>query len=134
MTQRHSSVETLEKESFPLFNEYVKYNIMSDLRAVFAALSDETRFDIVERLMKDGELPAGDLVSDSAISGPAISRHLKVLREAGLVQQRAEGTKRLYAVRPEALKTISDWTIDHRAFWEVSLNRIEAALAAEEDI
>lgn len=107
---------------------------MDDLRAVFAALSDETRFDIVERLMKDGELPAGDLVSDSAISGPAISRHLKVLREAGLVQQRAEGTKRLYAVRPEALKTISDWTIDHRAFWEVSLNRIEAALAAEEDI
>lgn len=107
---------------------------MDDLRAVFAALSDETRFDIVERLMKEGELPAGDLVSDSAISGPAISRHLKVLREAGLVQQRAEGTKRLYAVRPEALKTISDWTIDHRAFWEVSLNRIEAALAAEEDI
>jgi len=111
---------------------------MNNLRSVFAALSDGTRFDIVERLMKDGELPAGDLVSDVAISGPAISRHLKVLREAGLVSQRAEGTKRLYAVRPEALKTISDWTIDHRAFWEVSLNRIEAALeidlAAEEDI
>lgn len=107
---------------------------MEDLRSVFAALSDQTRFDIVERLMKDGELPAGDLVSDYAISGPAISRHLKVLREAGLVEQRAEGTKRLYAVRPEALKTISDWTIDHQAFWEVSLNRIEAALAAEEDI
>ncbi|CUI45131.1 ArsR/SmtB family transcription factor [Cognatishimia activa] len=107
---------------------------MSDLRSVFAALSDETRFDIVERLMKDGELPAGDLVSDSTISGPAISRHLKVLREAGLVEQRAEGTRRLYAVRPQALKTISDWTIDHRAFWEVSLNRMAAALEAEEDI
>ena len=106
---------------------------MNDLRAVFAALSDETRFDIVERLMKVGELPAGDLVSDAAISGPAISRHLKVLREAGLVGQRAEGTKRFYSVRPEALKTISDWTIDHRAFWEAGLDRIEAALAAEED-
>lgn len=107
---------------------------MKDLRTVFAALSDETRFHIVERLMKDGELPAGDLVSKSEISGPAISRHLKVLREAGLVQQRAEGTKRLYAVRPEALKSISDWTIDHRAFWETGLDRMAAALAAEEDI
>ncbi len=105
---------------------------MRDLRSLFAALSDETRFAIVERLMKDGELPAGELVSDSAISGPAISRHLKVLREAGLVQQRADGTRRLYAVRPDALKSISDWTIDHRAFWEVSLDRIEAALTAEE--
>lgn len=105
---------------------------MQNIRSVFAALSDETRFDIVERLMKDGELPAGDLVSDASISGPAISRHLKVLREAGLVAQRAEGTKRFYVVRPEALKTISDWTIDHRAFWEGSLDRIAAALAAEE--
>lgn len=107
---------------------------MNNLRAVFAALSDETRFGIVERLMAEGELPAGDLVSDSSISGPAISRHLKVLREAGLLNQRAVGTKRFYAVRPEALRVVADWTTDHRSFWEASLDRIEAALAAEEDI
>lgn len=107
---------------------------MNNLRSVFAALSDETRFGIVERLMSEGELPAGDLASDSSISGPAISRHLKVLREAGLLNQRAVGTKRFYTVRPEALRVVADWTMDHRSFWEASLDRIEAALAAEEDI
>ena len=106
---------------------------MTDLRTVFAALSDETRFGIVERLMKDGELPAGELVSDADISGPAISRHLKVLRQSGLLTQRAEGTKRFYTVRPEALQAISNWTMEHRAFWEAGLDRIEAALAAEEE-
>jgi DNA-binding transcriptional ArsR family regulator len=106
---------------------------MTDLRTVFAALSDETRFGIVERLMKEGELPAGELVSDADISGPAISRHLKVLRQSGLLIQRAEGTKRFYTVRPEALQTISNWTMEHRAFWEAGLDRIEAALAAEEE-
>lgn len=105
---------------------------MTDLRTVFAALSDETRFGIVERLMKEGELPAGELVSDADISGPAISRHLKVLRQSGLLIQRAEGTKRFYTVRPEALQTISNWTMEHRAFWEAGLDRIEAALTAEE--
>ncbi|GAA6208876.1 metalloregulator ArsR/SmtB family transcription factor [Cognatishimia sp. WU-CL00825] len=107
---------------------------MTDLSKVFAALSDKTRLGIVERLMSEGELPAGELVSDAAISGPAVSRHLKVLRGAGLIHQRAEGTKRFYAVRPQALQTISNWTIDHRAFWEAGLDRIEAALAAEEDL
>ncbi|MGH1463926.1 MAG: ArsR/SmtB family transcription factor [Cognatishimia sp.] len=107
---------------------------MTDLSAVFAALSDKTRMGIVERLMREGELPAGDLVSDARISGPAVSRHLKVLRGAGLIHQRAEGTKRFYSARPEALQTISNWTIDHRAFWEAGLDRLEAALAAEEDL
>ena len=105
---------------------------MTNLVKTFAALADETRFAMVERLMADGELPAGDLVANAEISAPAISRHLKVLREAGLVSQRAEGTKRFYAVRPEALKAISSWTIDHRTFWESGLNRLESILAEEE--
>ncbi len=105
---------------------------MNELSHIFSALSDQTRLDIVERLMASGELPAGELVDRANISGPAISRHLKVLREAGIVQQRAEGTKRFYVVRPEALQTISNWTMDHRSFWEAGLDRLEAALAAEE--
>ncbi len=106
---------------------------MNQLPNTFSALADETRLGLVERLMRDGELSAGDLVSDATISGPAISRHLKVLREAGIVRQRAEGTKRYYAVRPEALQAISSWTIDHRGFWQAGLDRLEAMLAQEED-
>jgi DNA-binding transcriptional ArsR family regulator len=106
---------------------------MSNLTETFAALSDQTRLNLVERLMREGELPAGDLVADATISGPAISRHLKVLREAGIIRQRAQGTHRYYAVRPEALQAISNWTIDHRTFWQAGLDRLEAMLAAEED-
>ena len=106
---------------------------MTGLTDTFAALADETRLTMVERLMAEGELPAGALVADAEISGPAISRHLKVLREAGLVRQRAEGTKRLYSVRPEALRAISAWTMDHRAFWEAGLDRLGAILAEEKD-
>jgi len=106
---------------------------MNQLPETFSALADKTRLGLVERLMRDGETSAGDLVSDATISGPAISRHLKVLRKAGIVRQRAEGTKRYYAVRPEALQTISNWTIDHRTFWQTGLDRLEAMLAQEED-
>ena len=68
---------------------------MNTLSRTFAALSDETRFAVVERLMAEGELPAGALVEGAEMSAPAMSRHLKVLREAGLSAQRSEGTKRL---------------------------------------
>lgn len=104
---------------------------MTTLAHTFSALSDETRLSIVERLMAQGELPAGDLVADARISGPAISRHLKVLREAGLVSQRSAGNKRLYAVRPEAMRAIADWTMDHRKFWEAGLDRLEALLSED---
>jgi DNA-binding transcriptional ArsR family regulator len=106
---------------------------MSNLTETFAALSDKTRLGLVERLMREGELPAGDLASGTGISGPAISRHLKVLRKAGIVRQRAEGTGRYYTVRPEALQVISNWTIGHRAFWEAGLDRLGAMLASEEN-
>jgi len=105
---------------------------MSNLSRTFAALSDETRFAVVERLMSEGELPAGALVEGADMSAPAMSRHLKVLREAGLIAQRSEGTKRLYSVRPEALQAVADWTMDHRAFWEAGLDRLDAMLALEE--
>ena len=82
---------------------------MTQLTETFAALADTTRLAMVERLMRDGELPAGDLSGRAPISAPAISRHLKVLRNAGVVAQRIDGNRRLYSVRPEALRAISDW-------------------------
>lgn len=83
--------------------------------------------------MAEGELPAGDLVANAAISGPAISRHLKVLHAAGLVNQRAEGTKRYYSVRPDALEAIAGWTMDHKAFWQAGLDRLDALFAEEQE-
>lgn len=99
----------------------------------FSALADPTRLSVVEELMQKGEMPAGDLVAHAGITAPAVSRHLKVLREAGVITQRAEGTKRFYSVAPEAMKSISDWTISHRSFWEEGLNRLDALLAADDE-
>ena len=103
------------------------------LLSLFSALSDPTRFAIVERLMAEGELPAGDIQDVFAISAPAISRHLHILRDAGLLARRVDGTKRLYRVRPEAMQQISAWTVHHRDFWQESLARLEAALLEEQN-
>ena len=104
---------------------------MTQLTRTFAALADPTRLRMVERLIDQGELPAGDLVSEFPISAPAISRHLKVLREAGLIDQRVAGTHRYYTVRPAAMKDIADWTLERRAFWGGSLDRLDALLALD---
>ncbi len=105
---------------------------MQNLSQIFSALSDMTRLSVVERLMAEGELSAGDLLDDVGMSAPAMSRHLKVLRRAGLVQVQVDGTRRLYSVQPDALKAIADWTLDHRAFWQAGLDRLEVHLALEE--
>jgi len=101
---------------------------MTDLLKSFSALSDQTRLGIVEQLMDRGEMAAGDLVEGSGMTAPAVSRHLRILRDAGLVQQRADGTRRLYCAHPEGLKLIANWTISRREFWETSLDRLEAAI------
>ena len=104
---------------------------MRNMARTFSALADPTRLGVVEKLMQQGELPVAVLLEDIDMSAPAVSRHLKVLREAGIVTQRAEGTKRYYAVAPEAMRAIADWTIEHRRFWEASLDRLDALLAEE---
>lgn len=104
---------------------------MSELPRLFSALSDPTRFAIVERLMADGEMPVAQLSAGSTISAPAFSRHLKVLTDAGVLNRRTRAQQRLYSVRPEAIQSISAWTMSHREFWEGSLARLEAALAKE---
>lgn len=101
------------------------------LTRTFAALADETRFAIVDRLLREGETPAGALSSGSAISAPAVSRHLKVLRQAGVIAQRIEGTHRFYSVRPEALRLIHGWTVSRRAFWDGSLGRLDTLIASD---
>ena len=101
------------------------------LPTTFAALGDATRFAIVERLLASGEQTAGALHDVSDISAPAMSRHLKVLHDAGLVSRRIDKQRRIYAVQPDAMKAINDWAISYRRFWSGSLDRLDAALREE---
>lgn len=98
------------------------------LHDTFAALGDATRFAIVEKLLAEGELSAGKLQDVGTLSPPAISRHLKVLREAGIVEQRVDKQHRMYSVRPQAVRTIGEWVMNYQEFWNKSLDRLEAAL------
>ncbi len=106
---------------------------MTDLSITFAALGDPNRFAIVERLMNEGNLHAGALHDGVTFSAPALSRHLKVLRKAGIIEQRVDKQKRIYSVRPQAVQAISSWALSHREFWENSLDRLELALMEEKN-
>lgn len=101
------------------------------LANTFSALGNSTRFAIVERLLNEGELPAGAFLDMNDVSPPAMSRHFKVLREAGIVEQRVDKQRRIYSVRPQAVQQISDWSISYRKFWESSLDRLALALSEE---
>jgi DNA-binding transcriptional ArsR family regulator len=95
------------------------------------ALADPTRRRIVE-LLAEGEKTAGQLVGEFSMSAPAISQHLKVLREAGLVTTRAEGQSRVQALNPEGLGDIARWLERTRAVWSRRLDALERELRAED--
>jgi DNA-binding transcriptional ArsR family regulator len=95
---------------------------------VFDAIAQPTRRQILE-LLAAGELSAGSVASRFAITQPAISQHLKVLREAGLVHERRDGTRRLYSVREEGLTELQDFLA---TFFGEGLERLKAAAEAEE--
>jgi DNA-binding transcriptional ArsR family regulator len=86
------------------------------------ALADPTRRTIVE-LLAEQELSAGQLAAGFETSRPAVSRHLRVLREQGLVQARVEGRRRLYSLDPEPLIELDEWVTKYRGFWT---NRLDA--------
>jgi len=105
---------------------------MPELPTTFAALGNATRLAIVERLLAEGELAAGELLDAAEVSPPAMSRHFKVLREAGIVVQRVDKQRRMYSVQPEAVQAISEWVLNFREFWQGSLDRLELALNEDE--
>ncbi|GAA1856599.1 metalloregulator ArsR/SmtB family transcription factor [Myceligenerans crystallogenes] len=98
----------------------------------FEALGDPVRRRILEHLSRGGELSAGQLAAlagdEFAISQPAVSQHLKVLREAGLVTVRAEGRRRVYALHAEALLEAEGWLAGLRQFWSQRLDALETEL------
>jgi len=96
---------------------------VDSLSNTFAALADPTRRAILERL-SDGQTHVGDLAKPFRISGPAVSRHLRVLEQAGLIERRVEAQWRVFSVREQALHEAHDWIDQYRRFWEGSLDRL----------
>jgi DNA-binding transcriptional ArsR family regulator len=97
-----------------------------------AALADPTRRRIVE-MLANGERTAGEIVGQFDMSAPAISQHLKVLREARLVTVRAEGQHRIHSLDPTGLEEIDAWLARTRRFWSSRLDALEHELRAEDN-
>jgi DNA-binding transcriptional ArsR family regulator len=93
-----------------------------------AALADPTRRAIFERL-REGPLPVGELARELPVSRPAVSQHLRVLKEAGLVSERRNGTQRLYRIEPDAVAGLRAYFDD---FWSQALEAFKAAAESEE--
>lgn len=96
------------------------------------ALADPTRRRIVE-LLAQRDRTAGELVDEFDVTAPAISQHLKVLREAGLVVTRAEGQSRIQALNPDGLDELGAWLEKTRSFWSRRLDALERELRAEDE-
>jgi DNA-binding transcriptional ArsR family regulator len=96
------------------------------------AIADPTRRRIVE-LLAQRDRTAGELVAEFDMSAPAISQHLKVLREAGLVTVRAEGQTRVQVLNPDGLREVEDWLEKTRRFWSRRLDALERELRAEDE-
>ena len=96
----------------------------------FAALADPTRRQIVE-MLAGGERTAGDIARQFDVSAPAISQHLKVLREARLVRVRAEAQRRIYTLDAAGISEIDAWLRDIRRFWSERLDALEHELRSE---
>lgn len=95
---------------------------------VFTALAEVRRRQILD-LLAPGELPVGDLVSSMELAQPLVSKHLRVLREVGLVEVRDAGRQRLYRVNGHALKPLHDWVQGFAAMWQERFAAMDAVLA-----
>lgn len=94
---------------------------------VFEALADPTRRHIVE-LVAERERSAGEIAAAFSISRPGVSKHLRVLREDGILSARGEGTRRLYSLEPDALDEVEGWIDRCRSFWQNRLDALETEL------
>ena len=95
---------------------------------LFRALADPTRRAIFERLCAEGDRTVGELTASAGVSQPVVSKHLRQLREAGLVQGRAEGRQTFYSARADELAPLADWTRQMTGFWAARLDSLETLL------
>jgi DNA-binding transcriptional ArsR family regulator len=96
--------------------------------AVLHAISDRSRRTVLE-VLGEGDATAGELAALLPIARPGVSRHLRVLREAGLVEVRQAGQQRVYSLRPEPLAEVDGWLARYRSLWEQRLNALHTEVA-----
>ena len=95
---------------------------------LFRTLADPTRRAIFERLCRDGEQTVGALQARAGVSQPAVSKHLGILKQAGLVRDRHAGRQTHYSAQPRALAPLIDWTSEMAVFWESRFDQLENLL------
>ena len=99
------------------------------MASTFAALAETRRREILD-LLRAGERPVGELVQQLGLAQPTVSKHLKALREAGLVEVRHDAQRRWYRLRPGPLAEVDAWLAPYRRMWESSLDALEQHLDA----
>jgi DNA-binding transcriptional ArsR family regulator len=102
------------------------------MATTFDVLAEPSRRDILD-LLRDGERSVGDLVQRLSLSQPGVSKHLRVLREAGLVEVHPDGQRRMYELRAEPLAEIDAWLGPYRRFWSGRLDALERHLSDENE-
>ncbi len=102
------------------------------MQTTFEVVAEPTRRQILDLLL-ERERPVGDLVAALAMSQPAVSRHLRVLRDAGLVATRTDAQRRVYRLHPEPLAAIDEWLRPYRRMWAASLDRLALHLDEMDD-
>ena len=111
-------------------HQSVTYSSALTQEATFQALADPTRRAVLD-LLRRGSQPAGQIASAFPVSRPAISKHLRLLRRAHLVQEHREGRNRVYQLNPEPLRAVDSWIEQYRQFWSVSLTNLKSFVEAE---
>lgn len=101
---------------------------MRENDTLFKSLGDPTRRRLFEHLCLEGEQTVRALTARAGISQPAVSKHLVVLKEAGLVVGQPHGRETLYAARSDALRPLVEWTVEMTRFWEVKFDRLDDVL------
>lgn len=96
--------------------------------ALFRTLADPTRRALFERLCREGETTVGALTAGAGVSQPAVSKHLGILKQAGLVRDRHEGRQTHYSAQLGALALLTDWTSRMTGFWEARIDHLEDLL------
>ena len=98
---------------------------------LFNALADPTRRDILELLATNGQMNATDISENFEMSHPAISQHLKILREAELVRLEKDAQRHLYSLNMDAIQKLEEWAVKMTRLWDSSYDRLDAVLEAE---
>jgi DNA-binding transcriptional ArsR family regulator len=101
---------------------------INSVDAVLHALADESRRTVLG-MLRSQPASAGELAEAIPIARPGVSRHLRVLREAGLIEVRREAQRRIYSLRPEALIEVDEWLADYRVLWQSRLDALHTEIA-----